>query len=116
MTSSVLTWPTREEVDRAARAWAEALAKEHDDVMAVGYFGSYARGNHGVGSDLELVVLLSKSRLPPERRSLGWPLHSLPVPADVLVYTLAEWARLKEGGTRFARMLEEETVWLWRKG
>jgi uncharacterized protein len=116
LTSSVLIWPRREEVDRAARAWAEELAERCGNVLAVGYFGSYARGNHGVGSDLDLVVLLSASELPPQRRMLGWPLETLPVPADVLVYTLAEWERLKRRETRFSRMLQEETVWLWPKG
>jgi predicted nucleotidyltransferase len=115
LTSSVLRWPGREEVDRAARAWAHALAKEQPNIVAVGYFGSYARGESGVGSDLDLVVLLGESELPPERRSLDWSLEELPVPADLLVYTQTEWERLAQTNSRFYQMLKDETVWLWRQ-
>ncbi|CAN5525535.1 nucleotidyltransferase domain-containing protein [soil metagenome] len=115
-TSSVFRWPGPDEVDRAARAWARGLLESHAEVLAVGYFGSYARGDHGVGSDLDLVVLLSRSEFSPERRSLGWPLESLPVPAEVLVYTAEEWRGLAGGGGRFYRMLRDETVWVCRRG
>ena len=111
--SSVLRWPRRDEVDAAARAWARALARSEAEVLAAGYFGSYARGDYGVGSDLDLVVILRRSELPPERRSLGWKLDKLPVPADVLVYSLEEWCRLKEQGYRMYRVLTDETVWVW---
>jgi predicted nucleotidyltransferase len=53
--------------------------------VAVGYFGSYARGDWGVGSDLDLVVIVEASAEPFERRA---------VPVDLLVYTRAEWTRL----------------------
>ncbi len=42
--SPVLTWPDRETVVRALRAWADGLARARRDVLRVGYFGSYARG------------------------------------------------------------------------
>jgi hypothetical protein len=43
---------------------------------------------------------------------LDWDLASLPVPAEILVYTVAEWTRLEREGARFVRTLEAETVWL----
>ena len=63
-------------------------------MTAVGYFGSYARGDWGVGSDLDLVVIVDDSPEPFERRAARWDATGLPVPADVLVYTRAEWERL----------------------
>jgi hypothetical protein len=36
----------------------------------------------------------------------------LPVPAELLVYTLKEWKALLQAATRFARTLELETVWV----
>src|SRR5450756_645313 len=53
--SHVLTWPPRDAVDEAARAWGAALKASRSDVVRVGYFGSYARGDWGVGSDLCLL-------------------------------------------------------------
>lgn len=51
-------------------------------LLAVGVFGSYARGNWGVGSDLDLLIVLNSSALPFERRMALLPLESLPVPAE----------------------------------
>jgi predicted nucleotidyltransferase len=112
--SSVLRWPDRDAVDGAARAWARRQA-ERPDLEALGYFGSYARGDWGVGSDLDLVAILSRSDEPFERRALAWDLSQLPVPAEILVYTREEWARRLERGGRFARVLETEVVWLLRR-
>lgn len=112
LTSSVLRWPDAETVRRAATVWATALAETEPEVVAIGYFGSYARGDAGVGSDLDLVVVVRESALPFERRAAVWPLESLPVPADLLVFTTAEWNALAGHSPRFARVLHEETRWL----
>lgn len=111
--SSLLRWPDREAVDRAVRAWAARLAEREPALVAVGYFGSFARGEAGVGSDVDLVVLLRASDLPRERRAARWPLEELPVPAEALVYTCEEWRRLPEISPRLHRTLATETVWVW---
>lgn len=114
--SCVLKWPDREEVLVAARDWAHVEASKHEGVLAVGCFGSCARGDWGVGSDLDLVAVVRTSEEAFERRSQGWASEDLPVPADVLIYTLDEWKRLSETESRFARVLKEETEWLWSRG
>ena len=48
----------------------------------------------------------------PMRRAARWDLNSLPVPADLLVYTDDEWRMLIAGNSRFARMLGTEVCWL----
>lgn len=93
--SFVLRWPDRDEVHRAVRAWAEGVTAHHPDVVTVGYFGSYARGDHGVGSDVDLVVIVERSDEDFTRRGAGFDATSLPVPADVLVYTEDEWGRMR---------------------
>lgn len=113
MSSSVLSWPDRRSVDAAARRWAGSAAPAHPGTLAVGYFGSYARGDAGVGSDLDLVVVVDRAALPFFERALEWSLTELPVPAEVLIYTSDEWRRLAEEGARFARVLRDETVWVW---
>ncbi|WP_245575164.1 nucleotidyltransferase domain-containing protein [Meiothermus rufus] len=73
-------------------------------------FGSYARGDAGVGSDLDLVVLLRDSPLPFYRRAAGLPTEQLPVLAEVLVYTQAEWPHLPAQSPRLAQVLSTETL------
>jgi predicted nucleotidyltransferase len=110
--SSVLTWPDARTVDAAVRDWARRAARERGDVVRVGYFGSYARGDWGVGSDLDLVVVVERSDVPFERRAAGWDITGLPVPADVLVYTRDEWQSL-DRSARFSRALAREAVWVY---
>ena len=110
--SSVLRWPDRREVERAAAEWAAREAQRHPGLLRLGYFGSYARGDAGVGSDLDLIVVVESSPDPFERRSLGWDLTSLPVPAELLVYTRSEWEHLVRQGGRFALTLQREARWL----
>lgn len=94
LVTAVLVWPDAATVQAAALRWAEDLDRAEESVAAVGLFGSYARGNWGVGSDVDLVVIVRDSPLPFERRSAEFDATRLPVPADVLVYTAAEWASL----------------------
>ncbi len=49
---------------------------------------------------------------PFEQRSLDWDVIMLPVPADLLVYTLDEWQHLPQEG-RFYRAAMEEAVWIF---
>jgi predicted nucleotidyltransferase len=51
--SSVLKWPDREIVDKAVKEWACKIRQGRPDIVNIGYFGSYARGEWGVGSDLD---------------------------------------------------------------
>ena len=107
LNSLVLKWPSREAVLAAAEAWARALRSRDSRVLAVGVFGSYARGNAGVGSDLDLVVIV--------RDGSGAPLFDatgLPVPADVVVFEEARWALARAQATGIARTIAGEARWM----
>ncbi len=108
--SSVLRWPNREEVLAAVAEWARAL--DLPGLLAVGVFGSYARGDWGVGSDVDLVVIVEHSARAPIERPIDLPLERLPVPAEALVYTRDEWERLPEVNPHFAAVLAREMVWV----
>lgn len=112
--SSVLVWPGRDETERALRQWAVTEAQRHPEQVAVGYFGSYARGDHGVGSDIDIVVVVQSSARRFHERALDWDATRLPVPADVLVYTVAELQAVEASGSGFGRRLRDETVWVSR--
>lgn len=109
--SSVLRWPDRDAVDRAVREWAARVASSDDRVARIGYFGSYARGDWGVGSDVDVVVILHASSEPAGRRALAYDALTLPVPADVFVYTQTEWRRMAGAGG-LPRSVGDEVVWV----
>lgn len=114
--SPVLKWPTRARIDEAVREWARRQAERRPTLLRLGYFGSYARGDWGVGSDLDLVAIVTECGEAFEERPLSWDLSALPVPADLLVYTEAEWGQLQHQGGRFARCLMTETHWIYPSG
>lgn len=108
-------WPPLELIKAALHDWALEQIKIKPDVLRLGYFGSYARGDFGVGSDLDLIAIVGESVEPFDRRRLDWPVEELPIPAEILVYTEAEWRRLLDEGNHFARRLQDETVWLFAR-
>ena len=107
LTSSVLRWPNHREVDDAVREWARRLIRSNPDVSRVGYTGSYARGTWGVGSDVDLVVVVKGSDKPFIERARSFDATDLPVPADVLVYVEREWAEMSTG-----RRAPHPVVWV----
>ena len=108
LTSRVLKWPERAVVLAAAQTWAASLYANDANVLRVGCFGSYARGDAGVGSDLDLVLIVR------ERPKRNPDASRLPVPADVLVFDQRDWDALRSGGTRLARTLAAEAHWFPR--
>lgn len=109
--SSVLRWPDAQTVDRAVRRWALQLSHSRSDVRRIGYFGSYARGDGGVGSDLDLIIIVATSERAFVRRAADWDTTSLPVPADLLVYTQTEWHMLEQQN-RLPHSASS-IIWIW---
>ena len=90
------------------------MTRSHDNngVPLLGYFGSYARGDWGPGSDFDLVAVVQHSPDPFELRAVGWRVDELPVPADLVVFTLEEWQRMRHEERLFFRTVESEAVWV----
>ena len=111
LNSPVLKWPDRQTVENAAEEWAVSIRQSNTDVVCVGYFGSYARGNWGVGSDLDLVIIVIKSDKPFMERSQEFDTTTLPISTDLLVYTEEEW---KKGSREnpFIQTIAREAVWV----
>jgi uncharacterized protein len=112
LTSSVLKWPDSRTVVQALKAWVGKIVHNHPEVLRVGYFGSYARDDWGVGSDLDLILILKTANKPFEMRAAGYDTLPLPVPVDLIVYSLEEWLSLKRD-RKFLQTLERETVWVY---
>ncbi len=115
LSSSVLRWPDARAVRDALRAWAERAAGAHPELCSVGLFGSYARGDWGVGSDADVLIVVDRAQRPFVERARDWDLSPLPVPADVLVYDPAEWEALASRSGRWAAVLRREVSWVWRR-
>ncbi|MBI4304844.1 MAG: nucleotidyltransferase domain-containing protein [Chloroflexi bacterium] len=114
--SPVLKWPDHDTVHSAVRQWAQSVARSlaaEIEVIAIGYFGSYARGDWGPGSDVDIMIITAQQPAHDPHRHyspVDWETWGLPVPADVLVYAADEWARL---GGKMGKVLREETVWVY---
>ena len=115
LNSPVFKWPDQKTVDQAVRSWSIEQALHRPALKRLGYFGSYARGNWGVGSDLDLIAVVDDTSEPFERRLLNWELNNLPVPADILVYTLMEWKEIQKRSDKFSRMLNSEVIWTYSR-
>lgn len=110
----MLKWPDAHAVEGALRAWTSRVVATHPEVRRIGYFGSYARGDWGVGSDLDLLLVVDRSDAPFERRASAWDTATLPVPVDLLVYTDGEWQAMRRTG-RLSDRVARETVWLYER-
>jgi predicted nucleotidyltransferase len=108
----VLKWPDQKKVLQALKHWVENLVKTRCDIVQIGYFGSYARGDWGVGSDLDLVIIVDQTDKPFELRSAEFDTLELPIPTDVLVYTLEEWYLLRSRRA-FFQTLSQKITWVY---
>ncbi len=115
LTQSLLRWPEPELVLSQVCDWAAQVAAEHPSLERVGLFGSYGRGDAGVGSDLDLLLIDAGSSGPQHQRLLAWPLAELPLSCDALVLTPTEHAELLASGSAMATALQRDSRWLWHR-
>ncbi len=113
--SPPLKWPDRHTVLDRALAWAAHAGASVPGLLKVGVFGSYARGDWGVGSDLDLLAVVQHADTAPDQRPAAWDTTTLPVPVDLLIYTSAEWEALIGSRSRFATVARDEILWLWTR-
>jgi len=78
-------------------------------------FGSVARGEVDVDSDLDLLVLLPGTKSGREWRNLIYEKTSRDVAADMLVYTVDEWEREKPVSSLLQAIAREGRV-VYEKG
>lgn len=113
LTSSVLKWPDLEQIHQVLDRWVKYQVVQRPDIQRIGYFGSYARGDWGVGSDLDLIIIVDEDERPFSERSLAFDTSRFPLPVELIVYTLDEWRSLSERSKEFCEAIEKEAVWLY---
>ena len=78
-------------------------------------FGSYGRGEAGVGSDLDLLIVDEAANGSQSERLLQWPLERLPLCCDALVLREEELQRLLGSDQRMGQELQRDLRWLWTR-
>jgi len=113
LNSSVLKWADRKKIEEELKNWIDKVIKEKRGIIKIGYFGSYARGDYGVGSDLDIIIILESSSLPFEKRGIEWDTTDFSVPVDLLIYTIEEWQKLEKENSSFYKKVSKEVIWLF---
>lgn len=98
-------------VRRAADDWAGHLLATREEIEEIVVFGSFAEGRHVPGSDLDVLVVLSRADRPIRDRIAPLLPESFPVGLDLFPFTRAEIAE-REGSP----ILEAVGRSRWRYG
>ena len=96
-------------VRRAVDDHATRLLAQRDDVEEIVVFGSFTKGTHAPGSDIDLLVVLKWSDQSVRDRVPGLLPGAFPVGIDLLPYTRKELERLVSPG-----LLREMHASQWR--
>ena len=114
LSSSVFKWPKPPTVIRALKSWVDGIVRQRSDIIGVAYFGSYAHHRSGVGSDLDVLMIVEQSERPFWERALEFDTLSLPVPAEVVVYSRDEWQGAAAETSGFFHAIRRDAVWVYR--
>jgi predicted nucleotidyltransferase len=91
------------------------LARENPEIEQIWLFGSLARGDAVPGSDADILVVLSDSRLPFLDRSAHYQPESCGIGVDVLAYTRSEFERMRAGGNHFLERAIAEGIRIYNR-
>jgi predicted nucleotidyltransferase len=99
---------SRSEVLGLARKTAQQMAANHPEVSRVILFGSLAREDFGVRSDMDLLILLKSSHLPIRERIREFLKDCSEYPTDVFPLTEGELeSRLKRSDPFWMQAVRE---------
>ncbi len=101
-------------IEKAIERFVDGLSRR-EEVLKVVIFGSWIRGEAGVGSDVDFLIVLKESNLPFLERIPIYTPSNFPIDIDVFPYTLEELKKgiplaeqaLKEGKVVFERIEDE---------
>ncbi len=108
---SVTVYSVDKDLVRDAVERFVAEMQRREEVLAVVLFGSFAEGGFGVGSDIDLLLVLRDSDRPFLDRIPQYFPADFPVDVDVFPYTMAE----VRAGQPLARTALARGRVLWRR-
>lgn len=116
--SAEIRLPSREVLIQNLKREADQMLKEFGEVEEVILFGSLARGDHGIYSDADVLIILSDSsykryfdRIP--RYTSAFAEFDMSV--EVFPYTRAELSRMRESGNLFIKSILQEGISLSKR-
>ena len=102
--SAKIFWLDLTQIRDCLEQAAIRLGETHPEIETIWLFGSLARGDAVPGSDADLLIVLSNSPLPFLDRSVYYQPDFCGIGVDVLAYTKAELASMKEEPVRQAQV------------
>lgn len=114
LNSVVLKWPDKQKVLYEAKLWATSTGLEDDNIVRIFCFGSICTGLWGVGSDLDILIVLKQTPVPFITRASLYETSAISVPADILVYTQAEITDLSRKKSRFIDEIQKYAILLYQ--
>jgi len=81
-------------IRNAVRDYARDLRNGHPEIRAIRWFGSWVRGDAGVGSDVDLCIIVERSDVPRRERAMDFLPRIFPVGIDLFIFTVAEFDAL----------------------
>jgi uncharacterized protein len=115
LNSAILKWPDKQKVLNEAKLWAQSIGHNDHNIGSIYCFGSICTGHWGVGSDLDILIILKKSKVPFISRARLYDTSIISVPADLLVYTHAEISKLTKEKSRFMGEIAKNGVLLYQQ-
>jgi uncharacterized protein len=115
LNSAILKWPDKQKVLNEAKLWAQSTGHDDYNIVSIYFFGSICTGTWGVGSDLDIIIILKKTKVPFISRASFYDTSIISVPVDLLVYTQAEISKLTKEKSRFMDTIAKSSVLLYQQ-
>jgi uncharacterized protein len=114
LNSAILKWPEKQKVLSEAKVWAKSTGLNDNNILMIYCIGSICSDTWGVGSDLDIVIILKKTTVPFISRACSYETSAISVPVDLLVYTESEITKLSNGKSRFTDEIVKNAVLLYQ--
>jgi len=98
-----------------AKLWAKSLGSRDKNIVKIFCFGSICKGTWGMGSDLDIAVILDRTKVPFISRACLYDTSAISVPTDILVYTQSEIKVFAFEKRRFLAEIEKNGILLYVK-
>ena len=84
-----------EKIRQAVFDHVQWIRRSHPEIEQVIWFGSWVKGTHSPGSDVDLCIVIPQSNRSPRDRIMDYLPRGFPVGLDIFVYTQDELEKLK---------------------